>query len=374
MSAIFQYLKDREHAILADVERVVKAESPTQDKEAVNRCGEVFQSLFKEYLGVTAEVIPMDATGNHLRFTYGEGNEQILILGHMDTVWDIGRLSYRVEGNKAYGPGIFDMKSGIIQSLWALRACKELGIALRKKIVFLCTSDEEVGSASSRALIEEEAEKSEAVLVVEPAVAHTGALKTSRKGVGRFSMKIKGKASHSGNNHEEGISAVEEMAHQILFLQGLTDYSKGTTINVGVATGGNRSNVVPEHAVLEIDVRVTSLDQAERITNEIRQAKTYLAGTSLQVSGGITRPPMERTARTGQLFQIAKECGDELGITLAEAAVGGGSDGNFTAALGVPTLDGLGPMGDGPHAEYEHILIDQLPIRAALFATLLSRL
>ncbi|MDF2679804.1 MAG: peptidase family protein [Brevibacillus sp.] len=374
MSELLHFLKENQTSILADVERVVKAESPTQDKQAVDRCGEVFQSLFAEHLGITAEVIPMDTTGNHLRFTYGEGTDQILILGHMDTVWDIGRLSYRVEGNKAYGPGILDMKSGIIQAIWAVKACKELGIALQKKVVFLCTSDEETGSASSRTYIEQEALKSSVVLVVEPAVANTGALKTSRKGVGHFSMSIKGKASHAGNHHEEGISAVEEMAHQILYLQSLTDYSKGTTINVGIASGGNRTNVVAENARLEIDVRINRLSEAERISSLITNATPHLEGTTLHVTGDVNRPPMERTDRTEQLFLLATACGNELGIALSEAHVGGGSDGNFTAALGIPTLDGLGAMGDGPHAEYEHILIDQLSARAALLASLMTRM
>lgn len=374
MSELLHYLKENQENILADVERVVKAESPTQDKLAVDRCGEVFQSLFADHLGLTAEVIPMETTGNHLRFTYGEGNEQILILGHMDTVWDIGRLSYRVEGNKAYGPGILDMKSGIIQAIWAVKACKELGIALQKKVVFLCTSDEETGSASSRTYIEQEALKSSVVLVVEPAVANTGALKTSRKGVGHFSMSIKGKASHAGNHHEEGISAVEEMAHQILYLQSLTDYSQGTTINVGIASGGNRTNVVAENAHLEIDVRINRLSEAERITSLITNAAPHLEGTTLQVTGDVSRPPMERTDQTEKLFHLATACGNELGMALSEAHVGGGSDGNFTAALGIPTLDGLGAMGDGPHAEYEHILIDQLSVRAALLANLLTRM
>jgi len=374
MSDLLPYLKENEASILADVERVVKAESPTQDKQAVDRCGAVFHSLFTEHLGHAAEVIPMDATGNHLRFTYGEGDRQILVLGHLDTVWDIGRLPYRVEGNKAYGPGILDMKSGIVQAIWAVKACRKLGIVLQKKVVFLCTSDEETGSGSSRASIEQEAQKSDAVLVVEPPVANSGALKTSRKGVGRFTMRIKGKASHAGNHHEDGISAVEEMAHQILFLQGLTNYSKGTTINVGIATGGNRTNVVAESAVLDIDLRVNQLSEAERVSSLIAQAKPHLAGTMLQVAGGVNRPPMERTAQTEKLFRLAAECGQELGIELAEAHAGGGSDGNFTAALGVPTLDGLGAIGDGPHAEYEHIVIDQLPVRAALLASLLIRI
>mgnify|MGYP001295781680 CR=1 FL=1 len=374
MPDLFRYLKEREENILRDLERVVKAESPTHDKQSVDQCGAVFEELFREHLGLSAEVIPMAEAGNHLRFTYGEGSEQILVIGHMDTVWEIGRLGFRVEGNKAYGPGILDMKGGIIQSLWAAKACRELGISLGKKVVFLLTSDEEVGSKNSRALIEAEAQKSAAVLVPEPAAAKSGALKTARKGTGRFTVSIKGKASHAGNHHEDGISAVEEMAHQILFLQGLTDYARGTTVNVGVAQGGTRSNVVAEDAVLSIDLRVTSVDEAERVTETILGIKPRLAGISLQVTGGLNRPPMARTAQTERLFRTAAECAEELGFSLTEEAAGGGSDGNFTAALGIPTLDGLGAVGEGPHAEYEHILIDQLPVRAALFAQLLTKL
>lgn len=374
MSDILRYLQEREENILLDLKRVVQAESPTHDKAAVDRCGEVFQHLFEQHLGVCAEVIPMTETGNHLRFSYGEGREQILILGHIDTVWDIGRLNFRIEDNKAYGPGILDMKSGIIQALWAVHAIKELGKPLGKKVVFLCTSDEETGSRSSQTYIEAEAQKSAVVLVPEPAVANSGALKTARKGVGRFEMTIRGKASHAGNHHEDGISAVQEMAQKILSLHALTDYSTGTTVNVGIAKGGNRTNVVAELAQLDIDVRVSNLVEAERIQSAILNARPHLQGVTLEVTGGFERPPMERSAHTERLFQLANDCAAELGFSLTEASVGGGSDGNFTAALGIPTLDGVGAVGDGPHAEYEHILIDQLPIRTALFAHLLPRL
>ncbi|WP_339185673.1 M20 family metallopeptidase [Brevibacillus sp. FSL K6-6036] len=374
MPSIQSYLKEREHLILSDLERVVQAESPTHDKAAVDRCGEVFQELFRQHLGLSAEVIPMEKTGNHLRYQYGDGSEQILIMGHIDTVWDIGRLRYRLEGNKAYGPGIFDMKGGIIQALWALKACKDLGIALNKKVVFLLTSDEETGSDTSRSLIEEEAARSAAALVPEPAVAVSGALKTARKGVGQFTMTITGKAAHAGNHHEDGISAVEEMAHQILNLHALTDYAKGTTVNVGIASGGSRSNVVAEQARLDIDVRISSMAEAERVQAAINGAKPKLPGIKLETDGGLNRPPMERTVQTARLFALANQCADELGFTLTEASVGGGSDGNFTAALGIPTLDGLGAVGDGPHAEYEHVVIDHLAQRSALLALLLTKI
>ncbi|GAA4724632.1 M20 family metallopeptidase [Brevibacillus fulvus] len=374
MSELYTYLQKNQLNILQDIETVVKAESPSNVKAAVDRCGAVLASLFQKYFGVDPVVYPQTNTGDHMRFAIGEGEGQILILGHFDTVWDIGRLSYRIEGNKAYGPGIFDMKGGIVQSLWAIKACRELDLPIRKKIVFLCTSDEEIGSGTSRAIIEEEARKSEVVLVAEPPVAQSGALKTSRKGVGMYTVAIKGKAAHAGNHHQDGISAVEEMARQIIYLHSLTDYEKGTTLNVGIAQGGSRRNVVAESAEAFVDLRVSSMEEAERIDSLLRQLQPHQQGVTIEVNGSVSRPPMEKSEQTDRLFRLARECGTELGLDLKEAFVGGGSDGNFTAAVGVPTLDGLGVMGDGPHAEYEHILIDQLPIRAALFAKLLIAL
>lgn len=371
---LLDYLKSHEKEILEDLEGLVKKESPSSNKALVDECGEHLQELFVKRLGAQAEVITQSEVGNHLKFTWGDAKEQLLIIGHFDTVWDQGRLPYRIEGNKAYGPGIFDMKGGIIQSLWALKAIKDSGLPLQKKIVFLCNSDEEIGSIHSRKYIEEEAQKSSAVLIVEPAVANSGALKTSRKGVGIFSIVVHGRSTHAGNHHEDGINALEELARQIIVLQGLTDYEKGTTVNVGVAQGGTRSNVVPEYAKAEIDLRVKTMSEAQRLTDTILGLKPFLKGSSLEVTGGINRPPMERSDKTALLFNTAKEAANELGFELNEATVGGGSDGNFTAALGIPTLDGLGVLGDGPHAENEHILIDALPTRAALFANLLLKI
>ncbi|NOU96182.1 M20/M25/M40 family metallo-hydrolase [Paenibacillus sp. LMG 31456] len=374
MDEVLQYLQNKKHLIMEDLEFLVCAESPSHKKEMVDQCGEVMKALFRSRLGLEAEVLPQQTTGDHLRFTYGYGDSQILILTHFDTVWEAGRLSFRLEGNKAYGPGILDMKAGIIQVIWAVKACKDLGVPIRHKIVFLCTSDEEISSITSRDLIEKEAILSRVVLVPEPAAAHTGALKTARKGVGRYTIKIKGIASHSGNHHDDGISAVEEMAHQILYLHSLTNYSKGTTINVGVANGGTRANIVADQAEIHVDARMTSREEAERISSLIHGIKPHLVGISLSVHGGITRPVMVRTAQTEQLFLKAALCGAELGLVLEETAAGGGSDGSFTAQLGIPTLDGIGAVGEGPHAEHEHILLSQLPVRTALFAKLLSRL
>jgi glutamate carboxypeptidase len=373
MSPIHSYLLTNRYAMLDDLESLVRAESPSDQKPAVDECGKVLQQLFEQRIGVTATHFHQTDAGNHLRFSFGESDRQILILGHFDTVWDIGRLSYRVEGDKAFGPGVFDMKAGIIQALWAVRAICELGFPLNRKIVFLLTTDEEIGSITSRPIIEEEARRSEAVFVVEPPVAGSNALKTARKGVGHFAIRIRGKAAHAGNNPEEGISAVQEMAHQILLLDSLAEHSLGTTVNIGRALGGTRSNVIAAEAELQVDVRVTSTREARRIASAIQGLAPVLKGASIVTEGGFVRPPMERSEATGNLFRLASECGATLGLTLTEAAVGGGSDGNFTAALGVPTLDGLGAVGEGLHAENEQIAIDQLPLRAALLGELILR-
>lgn len=373
---IKSYLQSNQANMVTDLELLVRAESPSTVKEKVDQCGHVLQTLFRERLGLEAEVIPHPVQGDSLRFTYGNGEGQILILGHFDTVWEVGRLSYRIEGNRAYGPGIMDMKGGIIQALWAVKACKELNIQFNKKVVFLCTSDEEIGSPSSRERIEREALKSDAVLVLEPPVARTGELKTARKGVGIYSIKIRGKAAHAGSHHADGVSAVEEMARQIVYLHSLTDYERGTTVNVGIAGGGTRTNIVAEQAELHVDTRMISADEGMRLESLIKSIQPHTDGISLEVEGGISRPPMERTASTETLFRQAVQCAAELGFELDESAtpVGGGSDGNYAAYLGIPTLDGLGSVGEGLHAENEHIVIDQLPIRAALLAKLLARL
>ncbi|MDI6913112.1 MAG: M20 family metallopeptidase [Desulfitobacteriaceae bacterium] len=374
MLELLHYLKESQGEMLTSLEQLVKAESPTNSRELVNKSCELVEQLFARHLDIRAEKIIQSQVGNHLKLTYGNGVEQILVLAHLDTVWDVGRLSFRVEGNRAYGPGILDMKGGIIQSLWAVKALRELGVRLNKRIVFLITSDEEIGSPTSRPYIEAEALKSKFVLVAEPAEAKTGALKTGRKGVGRFVLKVNGVATHAGNNHAQGVSAIEELAHQILKLHCLSDYEKGTTLNVGVIKGGTRSNVVAAEAEAEVDVRVATVAEGKRMEQAIIGLEPKLKGSSIFVTGEMNRPPLERTAAIGTLYEIARNIAGSLGFELGEASVGGGSDGNFTAALGIPTLDGLGCIGDGPHAESEHIEIDKLGERAALFANLLVKI
>lgn len=373
MSNIYDYLKDHEAEIMITLERFVKAESPSNRKSLVDHCGNVLSELFYEHLSTKPEIIQQSEVGNHLQFSVGEGNEQILVVGHFDTVWEPGRLTYRVEPDRIYGPGILDMKAGIIQAMWAAKAIRSLDIELPYRIVFFCNSDEELGSPTSRTYIEEEARKSKAVFVVEPAEANTGALKTARKGIGMFQLDVQGVSAHAGNHHDRGASAIRELARQVEFLEGLTDYKTGTTVNVGVINGGTRRNVVPERAHAEIDVRIARTIEAERILGILGNLSPLTKGTTIKVTGDINRPPMERTPATDELFVKAKTIASSLGFNLTQASVGGGSDGNFTAALGVPTLDGLGAVGDGPHAEYEHILTESLVTRSALVAHLFTK-
>lgn len=374
MSAILSYLTQHQDDILADLELLAKAESPSHDKSAVDACGQVLQQLFIRHLGAKAEVFPRSEYGNHLAFDIGNGTRKTIIMGHFDTVWDIGRLSLRREDGKLYGPGVLDMKGGLIQAIWAVKALKELELLADHHIRFLCNADEELGSPSSREWIEAQAKDCRQVLVAEPTTANNHALKTGRKGTGRFYVHIKGRAAHAGNNPEDGISAIQEMSYQIQYLHSLNAPQNGTTVNVGVASGGNKINVVAEEANLSIDVRVTRLDEAERIHKAIYGSQAKLAGIELTITGGMVRPPMERNEAAGKLFGIAQQAAKALGFEVEEASVGGGSDGNFTAAMGIPTLDGLGATGAGPHAEYEHIIIEDLPKRSALLAELITRL
>jgi len=374
MQDVLSYLRKHQDQMLADLERLVKAESPTRNKELVDRCGRELRSLFRERLNLTAEIFPQKDTGDHFRVELGSQPNQLLILGHFDTVWEQGQLRYRVQDNRMYGPGVLDMKGGIVLAIWAVKAWLETGRSFGKKIVFLCNSDHEgLASCTSRPIIEREGLKSDAVLVPE-ASGPGGALKTARKGIMRYKVSVKGVSSHAGNHHEQGVSAIDEAAYQIIKLRSLTDYAKGTTVNVGTIRGGKGVNVVPDSCEFEVDVRFSDKSEAAKIDQFMKTLQTQISGASLSVSGGIMRPSMEKTEQTEKLFQLARRCGEQLGIEVTEKSVGGGSDGSFTAALGVPTLDGLGAVGEGPHAEHEHIYIDQLPVRAALFAGMLGSL
>lgn len=373
MNAYLEYLEAHKAEIFDDLKALVAHQSPSEDKAAVDACGAFLVQLFAERLGVTShERFEQSEVGDHLLFKIGQGNKRTLIMTHFDTVWDIDRLGTRIEDGKFYGPGAFDMKGGTIQALWALKALQETQTLGGHEVWFLCTSDEEIGSPHSRELIEQLARQCDQVLVPEPSEEGTTNLKTGRKGTGHFHVTIEGKAAHAGNNPLGGISAAEEMAHQILRLNALQDMSSGTSVNVGIAQAGNRINVIPDRATIAVDVRVTSLAEAERIEREIFAIKPVMQGTRIEVSGGLNRPPMEPNEANGALFQRAVQAAKDIGFALAGSVVGGGSDGNFTSALGIPTLDGLGAEGGGPHAEYEHVVIDAMPRRAALISQIIA--
>ncbi|MGI6642463.1 MAG: M20 family metallopeptidase [Bacillota bacterium] len=368
---ILEYLSGRREEMVNTLAELVNMDSPSTDKACMDAFSFRLAQMWKE-TGAQVTSIPQETTGNHLRVDWGNGDEQILVLCHMDTVWSRGETSkrpFKVEGGKAYGPGAYDMKSGIVQAMFAVKALDALNLKPTKKIVILHNSDEEIGSPSSRQLIEGEAKKSLAVLVLEPA-AQGGALKTWRKGVGMFRITIKGKASHAGADYEKGASAVLESAHVITYLHGLTDLEEGTTVNVGTIRAGTRSNVVADHALLEVDLRVKTPEAASRVVPKILGLRPVDPRVSITVEGGLNRPPMERNSKNLGLYQIAKSIGESIGIELVESGTGGGSDGNFTSALGIPTLDGLGPVGDNAHSVDEYLLVGSLPERASIVAGL----
>ncbi|MDA5107726.1 M20 family metallopeptidase [Brevibacillus thermoruber] len=361
--------------VLEELRTYVEMETPTHDKAAVDRLGAYITARFRE-LGCRVEAIPQREYGSQLRVEYGSGQEQVLVLGHFDTVKEIGTLSrepWRIEDGKAWGPGTYDMKAGIVFGYFALRAIIEENLPLTSKLVFFWNTDEEVGSPSSEALIKEEAKRSKCVLVLEPA-AGDGSLKTSRKGGGNFVLKVKGRAAHAGNDHAKGVNAIAELAHHVLAVQSWTDYAAGTTLSVGTIKGGTASNVVPDSAEAVVDVRVSTSAEAERISRLMRSLSPVLPGAELVVEGSISKLPMERTGETERLFLHARSLAALEGLDLTETGVGGTSDGNVAAAVGTPTLDGLGPVGDGAHAPHEHVVIDAIPQRIALLLRLFTTL
>jgi glutamate carboxypeptidase len=370
-----QYFRHQLNEILEELRVYVEMETPTHDKQAVDRLGAYIAEKFRT-LGCRVEEIPQREYGNQLRIEYGQGEEQILVLGHFDTVKEIGTLAsepWRIEDGKAYGPGTYDMKAGIVMSYFALQAIIREKLPLKHKLVFFWNTDEETGSLSSEEWIKQEAKRSKLALVLEPSYGD-GYLKTSRKGGGDIVLTVKGRAAHAGNDHAKGINAIEELAHHILAIQSWTDYEAGTTLSVGTVKGGSASNVIPEQAEAVIDVRISTASEAERIISRMQELKPVLPGAELIFRVKSMKPPMERTADTEKLFQKALELGRLEGLELREIGVGGTSDGNFAATVGTPVLDGLGPVGDGAHASHEHVVIDQLPGRTALLVRLLTTL
>jgi len=357
---------------LAVIEDLVRLESPSTDKSALDRVGAEIARLFVE-LGARAAALPQERSGDHLRIEIGRGDEQVLVIGHFDTVWPIGQIEtmpVRREDGRLYGPGSYDMKAGIAMTLLAARILIETNRLPAHRIAMIWTSDEEVGSDTSREILEAEARRSRAVFVLEPALAG-GGVKTARKGVADFRIEATGISAHAGVEPDKGASAIHELAWQAVQLLALNDPSRGLTINVGCIGGGTRPNVVAAEATMDVDVRIPTEADAARVTAAITTLVPRDPRVRLRVSGGVNRPPMERTAGVAALYERAARISRQLGKELPEGATGGGSDGNFTAALGIPTLDGLGPDGAGAHALHEHVLIDSVPFRAALLAGLL---
>ncbi len=370
---ILAYLRDHQDDMVALLTRLVELESPTSDKPSLDRLGAFLAEQLRA-LDAGVEILSQSHAGDHVRARWGDDDGGALLLCHMDTVWDVGTVAerpVRIEDGKLYGPGAFDMKGGIVNALWAMRALRELALAPRRPVTLLITSDEEIGSLTSRPTIETEALKHDVVFVLEPAQPPHASLKTWRKGVGMYRLSVTGRAAHAGADHEKGLNAIEELARHILAIQAFTDYETGTTLNVGLVGGGTRSNVVPAQAWARVDVRVMDADQAARVEAKMQSLKPHLPGTTVEVSGGINRPPMVRTPEIAALYATAETLAAEMGFEITEAGSGGGSDGNLTAALGVPTLDGMGVVGDGGHAVHEHVVISSLPERAALLAAML---
>jgi glutamate carboxypeptidase len=348
---------------------LVEAESPSSEPDAVARCGAIVGDAAAELLDRRPD--PVDVEGRtHLRWRFGTAATRIALIGHLDTVWPLGTLArwpFSVSDGRATGPGVFDMKAGIVQGLHALSRLDDLdGVTL------LLTADEELGSPTSRALVEETVAGAEAALILEPSAA--GALKTARKGVSNYEIVVLGSAAHAGLEPERGANATVEVAHQIVALTALARPEHGTTVTPTLLQGGQASNVVPAEARVHVDVRAASVDEQQRVDHAIRALPTTVAGTHVDVAGGPNRPPLEPSA-SAELFARARRLAAELDLPpLTGVTVGGGSDGNFTAALGVPTLDGLGAVGDGAHAEGEHVIVETLEQRTALLAALVADL
>lgn len=367
----------REKEMVRLLGEFVRCESPSHDKAAVDRFGKIVAREWRRR-GAKVQILREKQRGNHIRaevwLDSGKPAGQILVLGHLDTVYPLGtiaRTPFRVAKGRAWGPGTFDMKGGIVQALAAVDALRAVGARPRKGLVFLWTTDEEIGSETGRPQIEKEARKSDAVLVLEPSFGSDGRLKTQRKGVGGCEILVQGRSAHAGIDPEKGVNAVHELALQIARLMKMNDPKRGVTVQATVVSGGTVSNVVPEKARAEVDIRFSRKADAKPLERALRSLRPILPGGRVEIRGGLNRPPLERTAAVEKLFHLAQKLMKEGGLALGEASTGGGSDGNFTAALGVPTLDGLGAVGDGAHSPREHVIVRALPERAALIAALL---
>jgi len=366
---------------LPDMLRVLRlfvaSESPSLEKTAADRCCSVIAKEWRRS-GTHVERIPQKRRGDHLRIIFAPNQRraagQLLVLGHYDTVYSTGTLKempFRISAGKAYGPGIFDMKAGIVQALFALQALQRTRVRAKKQIVFLWTSDEEIGSESSRKLVEAEARCSDAVFVLEPSFGPRGLVKTARKGVGEAQLIVQGRASHAGLAPEEGINAVHELATQLTRIEKWNDIRRGISINADIVEGGTRTNVIADRARAVLDLRALRASDMRSVESRLHALRPVHRGAKLKITGGFDRPPLEHKI-CAALFERARSLAKQMNLSLGECTAGGGSDGNFSGALGIPTLDGLGAVGDGAHSDHEYIVVNTMPARAALLAALLT--
>lgn len=376
MDRTLEFLTEQQDNLVEDLRTFVASETPSTDKELLDGFAE-FLAGYAAEAGGEVEILPDEVSGNHVRARWDaeKGGAPILLLGHYDTVWSAGTLvtmPFKTKDRVATGPGVFDMKCGLVQGFWAVKTAREV-LGVRRPLVFLCNSDEEIGSPGSRDLIEQEARRAEAVLVLEPSLG--GALKTARKGVGRYRVRVRGKPAHAGLDPTGGVSAIEELSRLVLDLHRHSDpEGTGTTVNVGVVEGGTRYNVIAAEASGEVDVRAVTRPEAERMKGVFSGLQPRHPGATIDVEGGEIWPPMERTEEIGRLYEHARVLAADLGFDLPEGLAGGASDGCLCAAVGAPVLDGLGAVGAGAHATHEHVQLESIPSRTALVARLIETL
>lgn len=377
-ATVDKFLKQQEKEMLSLLESIVNIDSGSHSKEGIDQVGRLLQDEY-EGIGFVVETISQEVQGNHLVIRHKDVKQpEIMLVAHMDTVFPEGtakRRPFKIEEGRAYGPGVIDMKASHVTLLYALKALQETGQAGLENVILILTSDEEIGSHTSRELIETHTENKKYALIMEPA-RQNGALVTARRGVGEYSLYVTGKAAHSGIAPQAGSSAIEELAQKIIKLHKLTDYEEGISMNVGIIEGGNTVNTVAPSAVAHIDVRISKIEQAEWIENKIKEicAVPDVEGTTIELKGGIERPPMVKNTQTVELLEVIQTVGSELGIEITDMSTGGGSDASFTSAKGVATIDGLGPIGGNAHSEEEYLEVASMTKRAELLAKVIHRL
>jgi len=377
MDRFLRYARQKQKDIISLLQELVECESPTDHPASVNRFVDLLAERAKDVARV--RTFPGGRFGRHARCEFTlpgtKKSGQILALGHSDTVWTLGTLTsmpFRRSRGRLWGPGVLDMKSGLAFFVFAMRALRDLDVPVSRKVVLQINSDEEVGSESSRELTEDAARRSAAVLVLEPGTGLEGKLKTARKGVGDYTITVHGRASHAGVDFTSGANAIVEMSRQLEKVAGFTRLDRGVTVSPGRVHGGTRSNVVAAECCAEVDIRAPRDRDRVYLERAFKSLKPFDKRCTIEISGGLNRPPMERSAGVRRLFQMAKKLAAELGVAIEESSTGGGSDGNFTAVLGVPTLDGLGGVGEGAHAVNESILVNRIADRTALLAKLVA--